>query len=77
MPLTATVQAPHTHTEDWDWADTLFQGSDWYADVANQVEETEYIPETGYHVYQLDWGGCIAVTPDGNVVLAEREDLDD
>lgn len=66
--------ADNIRQEDWEWADALFWESDW-ADLVN-VEETEYIPETGIHVYTLDTGANVLVLPSGNVVLGDPEDLD-
>lgn len=58
--------------ENWEWADALFEGSDW-ADIF-QVEETEYNPVTGNHVYTNERGVSIVVTPEGNCVLGDDQE---
>ncbi len=72
--MTAQIATAETRTEDWDWADSLLDGSDWWDLVEFRIDESEFIPETGNHVYQLDTGDCIIVTPQGDVLLGDSQD---
>lgn len=69
---TATV----IRTEDWEWADSILDARAPF-DLFLDIDETEFIPETGNHVYQLSTGSCIAITPDGDVLFVDRDDLDE
>jgi hypothetical protein len=54
---------------DWAWADSIFEASDWYDMCVNHVDDSEFMPETGNHVYQMDNGGCVVVTPRADVLI--------
>jgi hypothetical protein len=51
-------------TENWNWADEVLAGSE-FADF--EVDDCEFSPETGYHLYFDEKNNGIAVTPLGDV----------
>jgi len=53
---------------DWPWADSLLQDCDFWPLIENHIDGCEFLPEAG-HVYQLDCGNVMTVTPEGNVVI--------
>ena len=67
-PLSETKIKPEPQA-DWTWADSIFEASDWHDMVINHVDGSEFIPETGNHVYQLDNGGRVIVTPRADVLI--------
>ena len=73
---TPTLAQLAVREEDWDWADSLFEASDLFETCGADVEETEYFTDTGNHVYQLDSGDVIVVTPTGDVLIDDWDDLD-
>jgi hypothetical protein len=51
--------------ECWSWADEKLESSDY---AAFEVSDCEYDPETGEHRYFDDFGRCIVVEADGEVL---------
>jgi hypothetical protein len=72
--MAANYGKPIILKADWDWADERLQSSELYELVEDHLEESEFIPETGDHVYQLDTGDCVVVTQWGQVIMGEDED---
>lgn len=58
--------------ENWKWADELIEGSD-FAETF-EVEDSNYDPDTDTHFYFNPSNMCLAVTPDGDVVIFEEDD---
>ena len=51
--------------ECWSWADEKLESSDY---AAFEASDCEYDPESGEHRYFDDFGRCIVVEADGEVI---------
>lgn len=51
--------------ESWTWADEKLESSPY---AAFEVSDCEYDPDTGEHRYFDEWGRCVVVEADGEVL---------